>query len=220
MDGFTPVSALPAVRQHAVRCATGGELCAILEPGVTLAVWERPVPPDLPAGLDGIPATAWPSLRIETTAGCVHGDLAAAWPQRLPAALTAALRADIAHLVRLFADLTTAGTVAVRLETMTGDGCRYFHTDSVGIRLLCTYRGAGTLWVPDDAVDRKALGRGDNAAVTPDPSRVRALAPGHVGLLKGEAWPGNRHRGLVHRSPTRDPRVGPRLLLCLDHADG
>lgn len=215
MDGFTPSVALPPIREHAVRCATGGELRAILEPGVTLAVWERFLPPEIGADLDRMPATGWPSLRVETTVPQVRGDLAAAWPDPLPAALAA----DIVHLVRLFADLAAACTVAVRLETVAGHGCRYFHADNVGIRLLCTYRGAGTLWLPDDAVDRSALGRGDNAAVAPDPSRVRALAPGHVGLLKGEAWPDNRGLGLVHRSPPADPRHGPRLLLCLDHAE-
>ncbi|WP_343055255.1 DUF1826 domain-containing protein [Azospirillum oleiclasticum] len=199
-----------------MRCTTGGGLRAILEPDVTLAVWERSLPPEIGAGLDRMPAAGWPSLRVETTAARVRGDLAAAWPDPLPDALTA----DIVHLVRLYADLTATRKVAVRLETVAGHGCRYFHADSVGIRLLCTYRGAGTLWLPDDAVVRKALGRGDNAAVAPDPSRIRALACGHVGLMKGEAWPRNRGRGLVHRSPPADPRHGPRLLLCFDHAEG
>lgn len=199
-----------------MRCSTGGELRAILEPQVTLAVWERCLPSGIAAGLDRTPAAGWPSLRVETTAASVRGDLAAAWPDPLPDGLTA----DVVHLVGLYADLTAARKLAVRLETVAGHGCRYFHADNIGIRLLCTYRGAGTLWVPDDAVDRSALGRGDNAAVAPDPSRVRALACGHVGLLKGEAWPGNRGRGLVHRSPPADPRHGPRLLLCLDHAEG
>jgi hypothetical protein len=57
---------------------TGGELRAILEPHVTLAVWERSLPPDIAAGLDHTPAAGWPSLRIETTAASVRGDLAAA----------------------------------------------------------------------------------------------------------------------------------------------
>lgn len=199
-----------------MHCATGGALRAILEPDVTLAVWERSLPPDIAADFDRTPAARWPSLRVETTAAQVRGDLAAAWPDPLPDGLTA----DVAGLVGLFQELTAAPAVAVRLEAVAGSGCRYFHADNVGIRLLCTYRGAGTLWVPDDAVDRSALGRGDNAAAVPDPSRIRALSTGHVGLLKGDAWPGNRGRGLVHRSPPADPRHGPRLLLGLDHAEG
>lgn len=220
VDGFTPSSAHPPVRVHAVRCDTGGALRAILEPSVTMAVWTRPLPPGIAAGLDRIPAAAWPSLRVETTALRVRGDLAAAWRQRLPDALPDVLSSDVAGLVRLFEELTAAPAVTVRLEAVAGNGCRYFHADNVGIRLLCTYRGAGTLWVPDDAVDRSALGRGDNAAAVPDPSRIRALSAGHVGLLKGDAWPGNRGRGLVHRSPPADRHHGPRLLLCLDHAEG
>ncbi|WP_280109885.1 DUF1826 domain-containing protein [Azospirillum sp. B506] len=43
------------------------------------------------------------------------------------------------------------------------------------------------------------------------------MSAGDVALLKGEGWPGNRGRGLVHRSPPAAPSGAPRLLLCLDH---
>ncbi|MGQ9371686.1 DUF1826 domain-containing protein [Azospirillum sp. ST 5-10] len=108
-------------------------------------------------------------------------------------------------------------TVTLRLEAVEDDGCAYFHADRVGIRLLCTYRGAGIQWLPDGAVNRGALDSGNNAAVLADPGRVRSVAPGHVALLKGEAWPGNRGRGLVHRSPPAERKNPPRLLLALDH---
>lgn len=224
MDGSTPRGTTPLLppaghgaavpsREHVVRCRAGGHLRAILDPGITLAIWERPLPPGIAGGLDRRPVADWPALRIETTADGVRADLAATMPAPLPRPLSA----DIVRLVRLYAGMVATRTVHLRLDTVTGNGCRYFHADSVGIRLLCTYRGRGTQWLPDGAVNRDALGSGDNAAVAPDPHRIRSLAAGQVALLKGEAWPGNRGNGIVHRSPPADPKAGPRLLLCLEH---
>lgn len=200
-------------RGHVVRCRAGGHLRAILDPGITLAIWERPLPPGIAGGLDRHPVADWPTLRVETTADGVRTDLAAAMPAPLPHPLSA----DIVRLVRLYAGMVAARAVHLRLDTVTGNGCKFFHADSVGIRLLCTYRGRGTQWLPDGAVNRDALGTGDNAAVAPDPHRIQSLTVGQVALLKGAAWPGNRGNGIVHRSPPADPRTGPRLLLCLDH---
>ncbi|WP_051341229.1 DUF1826 domain-containing protein [Azospirillum halopraeferens] len=209
----------PAGGGHVVRCRAAGHLRAIAGPGVTLAIRERALPAAVASGIAAVRALSAVGAGFETTAARVRADL--------PGAVTAAdaadraalapLLRDVALLVRCFAGITGAARVTVRLEAVTGNGCRYFHADHVGIRLLCTYRGAGTLWLPDDAVNRAAPGSGDNDAIVRNPGRIRALAPGHVALLKGEAWPGNRGRGIVHRSPPADPRRGPRLLLCLDH---
>lgn len=202
---------------HVALCRTAAELSAIRQPGVTLALWRRPLPTGLAAQLARFTGADRPSFRLATTPDEAEEDIAAA----LPAARRTAgpLLDDIARLVRLYADLVGCPAVMLRLDSVTGDGCRFFHADHVGLRLLCTYQGAGTQWLPDEAVNRPALGRGDNDAVIADPTRLQTFGAGHVGLLKGESWPGNRGRGLVHRSPPAAPSGLSRLLLCLDHDD-
>ncbi|UEM07833.1 DUF1826 domain-containing protein (plasmid) [Skermanella rosea] len=194
-------------------------------PGVTVAILERPLPSDL-AGAMARPVhlRRFAGIRLETTARRARAELAGALAEAglngapvRDAPVRDALVRDVARLADVFAGITGAATLRVRLEPVPGDGCKYFHADSVGIRLLCTYRGPGTWWLPDDAVERPALGSGDNAAVVRDPARIQVLGAGHVALLKGDAWPGNRGRGAVHRSPPADRGAGPRLLLSIDH---
>ncbi len=101
-----------------------------------------------------------------------------------------------------------------------GAMCPRLHVDRVGIRMLCTYRGPGTEWVDDAAVDRRFLG----AASGGKPDEVSGLLrPGHriervppfaVALLKGSLWQGNGGRGIVHRSP--GVGEGLRVLVALD----
>lgn len=212
----SPAHAAPLRDGHPAVCRTAGGLSAIGRSGVTLAVWRRRLPAGLSRHCAQLAEKDWPSFQLATTPDEVATDLAAALPSRWNAG---PLFDDIVHLVSVYADIVGCPAVRLRLNSLSGDGCRFFHVDYVGLRLLCTYRGAGTQWLPDGAVNRSALGRGDNDAVLSDPRRIQALRAGHVALLKGEAWPGNRGRGLVHRSPPADPAGARRLLLCLDHDD-
>ena len=188
-----------------------GVLRSILDPAVTLAVWTRPPPAGLIPAADELAAQGPFCRTVEER------------PERLgrtlldgldiaPCARTR-LAADLARLSRLFADLLGTTVVRARLEAIHGPACRLFHADWVSLRLLCTYAGAGTEWVPDEAVDRGRLG--DNAAAVPDPAAVRRLPRFAAAILKGRTWPGNTERGVVHRSPEASP-AQPRLLVCLD----
>lgn len=201
---------------HIALCRTSSALSAILRSGVTLAVWQRRLPAGIAAQCAKLGTVDRPSFRLATTAVDAAEDLAAALPSRW---IDGPLLRDIVRLVQVYTDIVGCPAIRLRLDSVADDGCRFFHVDHVGLRLLCTYQGSGTHWLPNGAVTRSALGRGDNDAVLPDPRRLRTLRAGHVALLKGEEWPGNRGRGLVHRSPPADPSGAPRLLLCLDHDD-
>jgi hypothetical protein len=104
-------------------------------------------------------------------------------------------------LVGLFGLVTRSGSCSLRIEEERTDACHLFHRDFVGIRMLCTYLGPGTEWVPEAFVDRAGLGREDNGKVVLDFSQVRRCGTGDVVLLKGESYPGNEGRGVIHRSP-------------------
>lgn len=74
--------------------------------------------------------------------------------------------------------------------------CPRLHADSVPLRLLVTYAGAGTLYVIDGDVDRSRLlvppeAAGNDRAVRSGRPLVSADC-GDVLLLKGNAWHGNK----------------------------
>jgi len=203
---------------HAVVGDTLDTLSAITSPAVNLTLWRRRLPAALEASIA--------AHRARPIAGEVWFDACDSAPHteghfavllRDIAATDQALwRADIEPMVHAFAHLSAAHVVRATLETVTGSGCRKFHADHIGLRLLCTYDGIGTQWVPDAAVRRAMLAVGDNDDIVGDPASVQTMARGDVGLFKGEAWPGNTGRGIVHRSPPRPEGGHRRVLLCLD----
>jgi len=99
--------------------------------------------------------------------------------------------------------------------------CPRFHVDQVPCRLVTTYHGVATQWLPNDLVDRSKLGRGSNgkpdseSGLYSHESDIEQLSSGDVALLKGERWSGNENAGLVHCSPVTSFNE-TRLLLTLD----
>jgi hypothetical protein len=102
--------------------------------------------------------------------------------------------------------------------------CRKFHEDYLRFRLLTTYFGPGTEWVPEQAVDRRALARRiecaheSNRSVVPDASQIRRSAPRDVILMKGVLHP--ERRGAIHRSPPIQESGLRRIVLSLSTLEG
>ena len=141
-------------------------------------------------------------------------------PEGIDAALAACgvdpvLAAAMAGLARDFARATEAPALAMRFERITGPGCKLFHVDWVACRLITTYAGAGTEILDDAQVDRARLGQGGNAGIMKPGAVADRLETFEIGLFKGEAWPGNRDHGIVHRSP-RATNTRPRLVFVVD----
>jgi hypothetical protein len=131
------------------------------------------------------------------------------------------LTADIRLQAEMFSCLFELTTIGMRLTPLTNSMCPRFHTDMVPCRLITTYIGVGTDWLPHHCVNRSKLGVGSNgqsdaeSGLYSSPHLIQKLHPGDVALLKGEAWEGNEGAGLVHRSPSV-PTGEKRLLLTLD----
>lgn len=118
---------------------------------------------------------------------------------------------DVCLWVGVMADLTGARDVGVRLARVEGRMCPRFHVDYVMLRIAVTYFGPATEYLSSD----RGVLRGSLMSVD---EHVVAIGPAHTGdavLMKGEAWPKNRGRGAVHRSPPASP-ARPRLVLTLD----
>lgn len=126
-----------------------------------------------------------------------------------------ALAADMAAIARDFAAAANACALRARFERIDGPACKFFHVDFVECRLITTYFGAGTEYLADEDVVREKLGQGANRGVKKPGAAVRHMDAFEIGLFKGEAWPGNRGKGIVHRSPPAS-RAAPRLVFVLD----
>ena len=221
-----PVSTLPDVPQPGVLLTPDvDDLRRIAEPGLTLTVWCRDADPGIARELKRRSPLPDFALRCELAPAALAdhaaGTLAEALArQGLAAAAYPCWLADLTALSERFAALVTAHLgqrrMTLRLEALAGVACPRLHVDQTRLRLLCTYRGPGTDWLPPAAVNRAALTQGAPNAQIADPAAVRRLAPFWVGLFKGERYPGNAGRGQVHRSPTVEPGSAPRLLFCLD----
>jgi len=134
------------------------------------------------------------------------------------------LSKDIEELVDMFCYLFDLNRVGLRLTALDGAMCPKFHVDRIPCRLITTYHGIATEWLPHAKADRTKLGHGsqgkpDNQSGLFKTSKaIQKLNQGEVALLKGEGWRGNQGAGLIHRSPQLREEKS-RLLLTLDFID-
>ncbi len=122
---------------------------------------------------------------------------------------------DISKLLKLFEKTTKASSFRFLLTTVNTNMCRKFHTDVNDLRLLCTYMGPGTLWVPDEAVDHEATkARGNKQELVIDLNQIQQVRTGDVVILKGALYP--ESNPILHRSPSIEEAGETRLLLRID----
>lgn len=181
---------------------------------VSLVSWRR----ELPSGLDDqlaewarrFPAAfdeilSMPNYDLSTA---THGlaEPARAW-----------LTIDIAVLLARLAGRADARRLRVSFGAVRADQCRKFHVDYVRYRLVTTYVGPGTEWVPDDAVSRDALNHpvdcpcDANKEIVRRASAVRHAHAGEVLVMKGARH--ERGGGVVHRSPPIEGTGRVRVVL-------
>lgn len=160
---------------------------AVFDDAVNLVVWRRAASqiPEVAALIDP-PRRLMRPVRVQELSTAQI-----AWA--LDQDERSAFAADVTRLVELFAMLTDAHSVGLRLEATGRQTCPKWHTDRVGLRLMTTYAGPGTEWLDGEV--------------------AQCAATGDVLVAKGELWP-NAHGACVHRSP--DPQGVMRLLLTLD----
>jgi hypothetical protein len=92
-------------------------------------------------------------------------------------------------------------------------GCKRFHIDNVPQRLLITYSGEGTEWLPDAAADKSAYLNGEpNEKILKFPQKKQFVNEWDIAIFKGGS------EGLLHRTPDSALKKNS-ILLRLDHAD-
>ena len=128
---------------------------------------------------------------------------------------------NIAELVDMFCYLFELKEAAIRLKVLDQAMCPKFHVDRVPCRLVTTYQGIATEWLPHEVLDHTKLGWSSNVLCDSESglyqteSDIQQLACGVIALLKGTLWEGNENAGLVHRSPVLQANE-KRLILTLD----
>jgi hypothetical protein len=221
MASVAPLLA-PVGTPHAIETDMPADLALIYQPDVNLCVLRRRPAPWMTGFVFRLLSGPWTferELRIDADRPAVER-LLPEDVQALPGA--EAWLSDVAHLVDLFRDLIEPDAIGLRLRVLDKPMCPRFHVDRVMVRLVCTYGGPGTEWLPGHAVDRTKLGHGacgqpdEASGLMLDPAARRAMPPYAVGLLKGTLWEGNEDHGAVHRSPALTAEQPRRLLLTLD----
>lgn len=197
-------------------------LTQIADPVLQLVCGERELPEGLSAALfDWVISKEEGVERLLSSAEdeAATRDALAALLHGLPERHRLWLERDIVSLLRIFRDIAPRTQVRFFFGPVRSDRCRKFHADYVDHRLICTYLGPGTEWVPSEWVNRAALRNPParfeeaNAAIVPDSAAVQHARAGEVLLMKGEkSAPG---RGLVHRSPPVEAKNATRVVLIL-----
>lgn len=205
------------------RTTTADGLSAIYSSHVNLGEWQRELSAPVRAYASEV-ARRQPGFSLIQV---VSADMdAESIAQKLPVPEGGLLQSrlafaqDLKLLCAIYACLFDLEQIGLRLAALDRAMCPRFHVDQVICRLICTYSGRGTEWLPESNVSRSENGcikmkSTPGLAGQQRELAVQALPVGSVGLLKGEKWPGNEGRGLVHRSPAASA-VQPRLIVTLD----
>lgn len=184
----------------------------ILEPGVSLALWNRPQQAPIAAWLDALPLARHPTARLQLRAADAAAVLhAACKASRTPAGPERdALVADIDMLVTRFALITGSPRVDLALQVRGCDTDEDWHIECAGRHLLCSYSGLGMEWVASRHAG-VALRAPKGFAGPFERMPLQAVA-----LLLGRSVDaGGCERGLVHRSPQLGNAWSHRFVLRL-----
>jgi hypothetical protein len=181
-------------------CLVSGDAIDVLDTirvrHCALALWQRPAPA-IVATLD-LDSVDDISLVLDARDGTLTARVAL-HAAGYPDAAATVVADDLTLLAAAFRRLAGSTAVAIRLDVVDTDACRRFHADYVSLRMLCTYRGAGTQWC---------------RAASPD--AVHTLATGTVGVFKGRL--AMEEPAILHRSPPLRADGAQRLLLVVDPA--
>ena len=170
------------------------DLTRIYDDPVNLCLIERPLP-------DTIEQFVQTALQAQTSLEISHAvnpqryDFGELWPQAASLPGYEAWTTDVAWLTSAYCDLFGLSEAGLRIRTLDKAMCPRFHIDRVPARMICSYGGIGTEWLPEYALDRTKLGMGacgqpdDRSGLILDPTAIRQMSAYAVGLMKGENWP-------------------------------
>ena len=106
---------------------------------------------------------------------------------------------DMANITSVFSEIIKEKSICLALETSRG--CKRYHIDNVPMRLLVTYYGRGTEWLPSDAANYDAYYSGkNNKKILINSAKKKFLKKWDIVIFKGQKYKSNK-KGILHRTP-------------------
>ncbi|MCS6885466.1 MAG: DUF1826 domain-containing protein [Acidobacteriota bacterium] len=188
----------------------------IAKADINCVIWQR----DVPEWVKQLPKAVFPAVDI-----CISPDreldfIKPRLSRYVGSQSTLYLTEDIKALLKIYSELTKCRQARIRFLSLDKPMCPGFHTDTLVLRMICTYIGTGTEWLPDEHVDRRYLGNYQQLEDQENPlildvSQIKRMPLYAVGLLKGSRY-GSDTLGVVHRSPTWSSVPYYRLVVSID----
>tara|TARA_B100000886_G_C20395192_1_gene480026 strand:- start:402 stop:1019 length:618 start_codon:yes stop_codon:yes gene_type:complete len=120
---------------------------------------------------------------------------------------------DMSEICILYANIIKEKDVVFSLKSSRG--CKRYHIDNVPLRLLVTYYGIGTEWLPRDACDYTAYYNGEsNDKIIRIKNKSKFIDSWNIAIFKGQKING-RKKAILHRTP-KEALNKKSLLMCLD----
>jgi hypothetical protein len=120
---------------------------------------------------------------------------------------------DMSEVCILYSDIIKKNSLSFSLKTSRG--CKRYHIDNVPLRLLVTYYGKGTEWLPRDACNYSAYYNGEsNEKIIKIKNRSKFIKPWSIAVFKGQKSKGSTE-AILHRTPN-EALNKKSLLMCLD----
>lgn len=219
---MNPFSVLPFFRRtispKQVLSATWSDRASILESNVNLFCWQRDTKDQILNSLKRWAKKDLRNIRSSVELNFLEANLRhcrSIWDPDIDHAGDA-FWSDVSQLTQDFLILSGANSGTLHLRKVENDACTKFHLDGYRLRLFTTYLGPGTEWLPEESVNRSALGTSNDRIVKKNGS-IRRMRPFEVGVLKGEVpTTKNRTPGIVHRSPAIVGSDKSRIILRID----
>lgn len=203
-------------------------LARIYDDAISIAIWQRQLQESVQSYLNTILRKQKNiALKLSGSPEQLMEEIQRAFPPAIiseqdSCVSASAFYADIHQVLDMFCCLFDAKTLGLRFNTLEHAMCPRFHTDNVAIRLITTYYGVATEWLPHQVANRAALGTAfasqinTAGAITDHDNNIQKLSTGDVALFKGELWVGNEGRGIIHRSPALTADQPKRLVMTCD----
>jgi hypothetical protein len=199
----------------------------IFDEEISVALWCRENQQTVASYFDNVFQRLGMGLRGIFSLGSLKAELEASLPD-------AKGRAEAIDDIFLLSDMLTTlfncDSVGLRLAPLDAAMCPKLHADNIPVRLVSTYLGEGTQWLPQERLvsanalqpnASNTLGTHKHKLATSlgnvnyRESDIMQMSSFDVGLLKGKAWPEQEESAALHRSCPVS-QGAKRVLLTLD----
>ncbi len=207
----------PSAKTHVISKYCEEAFRLARQPSNNMVIWEREADERISGFIELLYEATFTPLNILVEKGMANESLKHHLAAYLPLNADGldALITDISLLTEKFLELCDEQQLRLHLRTVKDDACEKFHVDGYPMRLICTYDGPGTEWLPNDKVNRKALGT-TNERIVAHPDYIRQMQPFAVGIMKGDNLTHSAKNGTVHRSPSIKDKGLKRFVLRMD----